>query len=273
MQRSLTVEAYLFIIRIKFLIIHLGNLLMILRPIRTDRILKSTRFALVMGLTILLFFSCGEKKEPATDQRTQEPSASFTFFDLGKSSRFSESVRKSLNRQLGNDAIAKRTPLNLEINYYGFLKEYFPALHALNGQLNPSTARRVEHNTVKLMYRYARKENVPFDYVELDFSNYSQHPLLFRINFQKDEANIVETLKTKYGEPLHIDWKEKNGQSMYWEKNEDLLIVSLVPDQFGNPEYQIRIYFVENIKALLSSERAEKEEAERQRAKSGKTAF
>jgi hypothetical protein len=60
---------------------------------------------------------------------------------------------------------------------------------------------------------------------------------------------------------------------MYWEKNNDLLIVSLVPDQFGNPEYQIRIYFVENIKALLATESAEKKKAGNQRAKSGKTAF
>jgi hypothetical protein len=240
---------------------------------KIDHIPKRILYALVLGLFYLLLFACGDKDEPATDQSAQGPSESFTFFDLGKNSRFSESVRRNLNRQLGNDAIAKRSPLNLEINYYGFLKEHFPALQALNVQLNPSTARRVEHNTVKLMYRYARKENVPFDYVELVFSNYSQHPLLFRINFQKDEANIVETLKTKYGEPLLIDWKDKNGRSLYWEKNEDLLIVSLVPDQFGIPEYQIRIYFVENIKTLLATERAENEKAESRRAKSGKTAF
>jgi hypothetical protein len=97
--------------------------------------------------------------------------------------------------------------------------------------------------------------------------------LLFRINFQKDEANIIETLKTKYGESRLIHRKDKNFQTMYWEKNNDLLIVSLVPDQFGNPEYQIRIYFVENIKALLATESAEKKKAGNQRAKSGKTAF
>jgi hypothetical protein len=97
--------------------------------------------------------------------------------------------------------------------------------------------------------------------------------LLFRINFKKDEANIVDTLKSKYGDPRLIDWENKGGQSMYWEKNNDILVVSLVPDQFGNPEYQIRIFFVENIKALLAAEKAEKEEQKRQRAKSGKTAF
>jgi hypothetical protein len=123
------------------------------------------------------------------------------------------------------------------------------------------------------MYRYARKANLPFDYVELLFSNYSQHPLLFRINFKKDEANIVQALKSKYGDPRRIDWKNKGGQSMYWDKNNDILVVSLVPDQFGNPEYQISIFFVENIKALLKTESDEKERQESQRAKSGKTAF
>jgi hypothetical protein len=246
---------------------------MSLRPIRIDCISKKTCFALAISLTFLLLLSCGEKEEPATDQSAQRPSESFTFFDLGKNSRFSEGVRKNLNRQLGNDAIARRSPLNLEINYYDFLKEHFPSLQALNVELNPSTARRIEHNIVKLMFRYARKENQPFDYVELLFSNYSQLPLLFKINFKKDEANIVDTLKSKYGDPRLIDWKDKGGQSMCWEKNNDILIVSLVPDQFGNPEYQIRIFFVENIKALLAAETAEKEEQKRQRAKSGRTAF
>ena len=123
------------------------------------------------------------------------------------------------------------------------------------------------------MYRYARKKNLPFDYVELNFSNYTQLPLLFKINFKEDEANIIQTLKSKYGEPQLIDWKNKNGRSMYWQKNDDVLIVSLVPDQFGNPEYQIRIFFVENIRALLKKEEAEKEKKELQRDKSGIKAF
>jgi hypothetical protein len=240
---------------------------------RIDRIPKRILYALVLGLSYLLIFACGDKKESATDRSAQRPSESFTFFDLGKSSRFSESTRKNLHRRLGNDAISKQNPLDLEINYYGFLKEHFPALQALNVQLNPSTARRIEHNILKLMYRYARKKNLPFDYVELNFSNYTQLPLLFKINFKEDEANIIQTLKSKYGEPQLIDWKNKNGRSMYWQKNDDVLIVSLVPDQFGNPEYQIRIFFVENIRALLKKEEAEKEKKELQRDKSGIKAF
>ncbi len=233
----------------------------------------SILYALVLALPLLMLSGCGEKKEPATEQKVQEPSESFTFFELGKNSRFSDSVRKDLNRQLGNDAIAKRSLLDLEINYYGFLQEHFPALHTLNIQLNPPTRARVDHNILKLMYRYARKKNLPFEYVELIFSNYTQLPLLFKINFQEDEANVVQTLKTKYGEPRLIDWKNKNGQSMYWQKNNDVLIVSLVPDQFGKPEYQIRIFFVENIQTLLEQEETEREIKEERRVKSGQKAF
>ena len=230
-------------------------------------------FALVLGLALLFIFSCGEKNESAHKQTAPMPSDSFTFFDLTRTSTLSKSVRSDLSQRLGPDAIAYRNIIDLDINFYGFLKRFFPSLDMLNQNLNFPPGERIEHNTVKLMYRYARKQDVAFDYVELIFSNYSQHPLLFRINFQKDEANIIQTLKTKYGQPRRIDWKDKNGESMYWEKNNDLFIVSLVPDQFGNPEYQIRIYFVENIKTLLATERAEKEKAESQRAKSGKTAF
>ena len=244
-----------------------------LRPNKIHCISKPTLSALVMGLTLLMFFSCGEKKEPATEQRVQTQSDSFTFFDLGKNSKLSKSIRNDLRQRLGRDAIEGRGIIDLEINYYGFLEQYFSSLNELNRELNSPAGERIEHNIVKLMFRYARKENLPFDYVELLFSNYSQLPLLFRINFQKDEANIVQTLKSKYGDPRPIDWKNKGGQSMYWEKDHDILIVSLVPDQFGNPEYQIRIFFVENIKALLATESAEKEKQKSQRAKSGKTAF
>lgn len=234
---------------------------------------KPILFAIVFASALLLFSACGEKKESATNQTSQTPSDSFTFFDLGKQSILSKSVRNDLNQKLGRDATEYRSIIDLDINFYGFLQKYFPSLYALNQDLNFPPGERIEHNTVKLMYRYARKKNIPFDYVELVFSNFSQHPLLFRINFPKDEANIIQKLKTKYGQPRRIDWKEKNGESMYWEKNNDLLIVSLVPDQFGNPEYQIRIYFTENIKALITSETAEKEKTRNQRAKSGKTAF
>ena len=146
-------------------------------------------------------------------------------------------------------------------------------INELNRKINYPPGERVEHNTVKLMYRYAQRENAPFDYVELVFSEYTKTPLLFKINFKIDETGIVETLKTKYGPPQVIDWKEENGKSMVWRKNLDLLLVSLVPDQFGHHEYQIVIYFMRNLKQLIEIEKIELKKREQQRAKSGERAF
>ena len=229
----------------------------------------------VWAISLIMFFvlSCGEEGESTSAQNAESQPDSFTFFDLGVNSRLSQKVRDDLSRRLGHAAVAHRGIIDLEINYDGFLKQYFSVLNELNRELNSPVGERIEHNMVKLMYRYARKKNAPFDYVELIFSNFSQTPLLFRIDFKKDETNIVQTLKSKYGEPRLIDWKAKGGQSLYWEKNNDFLIVSLVPNQFGQVEYQIRFFFVRNFKALLETEKAQKEKESDQRVKSGKKAF
>jgi hypothetical protein len=121
------------------------------------------------------------------------------------------------------------------------------------------------------MYRYPRKKGAPFDYVELVFSEDTKTPLVFKINFKKDETGIVETLKTKYGPPQVIDWQEENDRSMLWRENTDLMIVSLVPDQFIRDGYEIAIYFVRNLEKLIEIE--QKTKREQQRPKSGKTAF
>ena len=123
------------------------------------------------------------------------------------------------------------------------------------------------------MYRYAQKKNLPFDYVELVFSNYTQAPILFRINFRMDDAGIINTLESKYGQPQVVSWKQENGQSRYWIKNSDFLIVSEVPDQFGNPRHQIAIYFVKNLEQLIAAEKKERQEKTLKRTQSGKTAF
>ena len=140
-------------------------------------------------------------------------------------------------------------------------------------RLNFPPGERIEHNTVKLMYRYAAKKNVPFDYVELVFSNYTQAPILIKINFREDDAGIINTLESKYGQPQVVSWKEENGQSMYWIKNSDFLIVSQVPDQFGNPRYQIAIYFVKNMEQLIAAEKKDHQKKSLKRTQSGKTAF
>ena len=229
-------------------------------------------FAFII-LSFLIFLSCGEKQEPTKTAAESAISGSFTFFDLGTHTQLNRQIRKDLKKKLGRDAIENRSIINLEINFRGFLKKYFPNLDNLNQRLNFPPGERVEHKTVKLMYRYAQKQNVPFEYVELVFSGYTKTPLLFRIIFRKDEANIVETLKTKYGRPMVVDWPEENGKSLSWKKNMDYLIVSLVPNQFGIHEYQIVIYYVENLKQLIETEKNEQEKREKERTQSGKRAF
>jgi hypothetical protein len=233
--------------------------------------------ALSAGLIIVLIpvlISCSDSRDEAGSTAPAAVMAeSFTFFDLGINSRLNKKIRQELGNRLGRDAIEHRSIMDLEINYKGFLKNYFPDLDKLNRNLNFPPGERVEHHTVKLMYRYALKKNVPFDYVELVFSDYTRTPVLFRINFRDDEAGIINTLETKYGQPQVASWKEENGKSMYWMKNGDYLIVSLVPDQFGNPSYQIVIYFVKNIAQLIATENAERKEKSLERTQSGERAF
>ncbi len=227
---------------------------------------------LLMAVLLVMPAACSEK-ENAETQTQDAATDSFTFFELGRNSVLSKEVRKELSNKLGRDAIEHRSVMNLETNYPGFLKEHFPHLDQLNQKLNFPPRERIEHNTVKLMYRYAQRKNVPFDYVELIFSNYTRTPLLFRIHFKKDESKIIKTLNEKYGPPHRLKWDRTDGSSFYWTKSNDELIVSLVPDQFGSQEYQIVIYFTDGLNQLIRTEQAEKEAQEQQRAKSGKSAF
>jgi hypothetical protein len=217
--------------------------------------------------------SCGDNRGPVETAPATVKSESFTFFELGANTKLTDQIREDLGKKLGRDAIEGRGILDLDTNYSGFIKKYLPKINELNQKINFPTGERVEHNILKLMYRYARRVNAPFDYVSLVFSGYTKTPLLFKINFKTDETGIVETLKTKYGSPQVIEWMKENGKSMVWRKNMDVLLVSLVPNQFGRHEYQIVIYFVQNLKELIDIEKNEAKRGEQQRATTGKTAF
>ena len=226
---------------------------------------------ILMVLTLL--FSCSDPQEPTQSNSAGIQSDTFTFFDVGGATKYTTDIRKELKKKLGNDAIANRSIIDLEINYPGFLSRYFPQLHKLNSRLNSPAGERVEHRVVKLMYRYAKKLNVPFDYTELIFSEYSKTPLIFRIDMYKDETEILGALEEKYGQPEIINWEKNGGKSFFWRKNMEALIVSLVPDQFGNPQYQIVIYFAENIEKLISAEKDAQASRDKDGIATGKTAF
>ncbi|MBW2605007.1 MAG: hypothetical protein JRE28_11945 [Deltaproteobacteria bacterium] len=224
-------------------------------------------------MLILLSVSCGDKQETAPPLPAPEHSDSFTFFDIGENTIISGKVRKGLNKILGDDAIEPRNIIDLEINYKGFLKKYFTDLDKLNKKLNSPLGERVEHNTVKLIYRYMQNKNVSFDYVELVYSEYTRRPVLIKIHFQKDVLNTIETLKQKYGAPESIKWGGETSKSLYWKKSNDLMILSFVPDQFGKPKCQIIIYFKNALEKLIKNEQKEKKKTRRERTKSGKNAF
>jgi len=237
------------------------------------KIIKTISFFVIVSILILLGMSCGDKKETEPPRPASDHSESFTFFDIGKNTIISGEVKEGLNKILGDDAIEPKNIIDLEINYKGFLKEYFADLDKLNKKLNSPLGERVEHNTVKLMYRYLQNKNVSFDYVEIVYSEFTRKPVLIKVHFKKDGSKTIETLKQKYGTPEVINWGGENSKSLYWKKNNDVLILSFVPDQFGKPECQINIYFKNALEKLLEAEQKEKEKTRRERTKSGKTAF
>jgi len=198
---------------------------------------------------------------------------SFTFFDLGSNTRFSGTVRSDLSDRLGSDAIAYRGQIDLFVNSPEFLPVYFPELHALNLALNYPPRERIEHNTIKLMYRYARKVGVPFTYVEMVFSGYSQRPLYFSITVSNDGANIVDTLHQKYGPPEEVQGLKSPLKVSFWRKNNDLLLVSVNSDRYGNPEYHIMIYYVNSLKELLNIEKEEARQREDRVKQASEKAF
>jgi hypothetical protein len=229
--------------------------------------------AILAGGLSLLVLSCGDDRDRADSALTRPKVESFTFFDVGRNSLYSERLRNELAERLGNDAIEHRSIVDLAVNAGGLLQDHLPELNALNRQLNDPPGERVDHDVIRLMYRYARRKNAPFDYVELVFGGQSRRPLFFRMRFKVDEAGMVESLRAKYGPPDISHEGAENGRSIAWRRAGDALVVSLIPDQFGEPVHHITFYFTENLQGLVAFEKAAKERKTREKARSGKSAF
>ena len=228
--------------------------------------------AIPFSVLLFLFIACGEGGEKPERSAPSGPE-SFAFFDVGRNSRFSEQLRKDLSQKLGNDAIERRSIIDLEGPHKGFLAAHLPELEVLNRRLNHPPGERVEHDVIRLMYRYARQKNAPFDYVELIFDGQSRTPLVFRIRFKADEAGLIEALRAKHGPPQTIDWGAENGQSLIWRKEQDVLMVSLEPDSFGGINHRVTIYFTENLNRWVESEQTLKDKKSKEKSPAGKTPF
>jgi len=231
-------------------------------------------FMLISLVMALLFLSCSpENDSPDVDAIPQLP-ASFSFFDVDVNTPLSRELRKRLGDILGDAAISNQNIMDLSLNLEpDFLESYFPRLDQLNRLLNSPPGERVEHNTTKITYRYAVKKNLPFTYVELLFSKYTRMPLIIRVLFKTDTLNIHTSLEEKYGSPMEIPWKQENGRSLFWKKNDDFLFYCFVPNQFGIPEYRVTIYFTHRIASLLEMEGKIKKQDRNSTVEPGKVIF
>lgn len=220
---------------------------------------------------VVMVMGCGSDDAPTSSPQTAPQG--FVFLGLGADTVYNRKIRDRLRNELGSDAIATRTPIDLSINYVGFLGEFFPEIDQLNRQMNDAADARVEHDTIELMYRNAQRQQRPFRYIELMFSNATRHPLYFKINANKEGSAIVKTFHDKYGPPRAIDWKDRGGLSWVWADNNNRLIVSVTEDRFGEAQYDIVIYFSDNIRRLIEIEHNEALRREQAQQRAGEKAF
>uniref|UniRef100_A0A7C4RST9 Uncharacterized protein n=1 Tax=Desulfatirhabdium butyrativorans TaxID=340467 RepID=A0A7C4RST9_9BACT len=207
------------------------------------------------------------------NETTDPVPESFTFFDLGANSRFTKAIREDLRERLGSDAISYRGITDLAFFDASVMQVHFPTILDRHRALNTPPGERVEHDIVKLTYRYAWKRESPFKLIDLVFSNVNGLPLYFVIGMTREGSDIIAALVEKYGEPQRFPGAQERQIIRCWEKNGDMLIVSEKPDRFGNPEYQVYIVFVNSIDQLIAHEREQAKRKEEKIRKAADKAF
>ena len=235
---------------------------------------RGRRFGLILALIMLLALSgacSGHSDEERTAPKT--PPQGFTFFDLDDNTVLTDAVRSRLSRHLGSDSITQKTTLDLNFDGDDLLQTHFPELHRLNKGLNWPPLERVEHDTVRLMYRFARRNNLPFSYVELTFAAEPRTPLLIKIETQADGDAVLKGLIDKYGPPQEIPLAQEDRRVQYWRKKDDIFLVYIHRNRYAEIVYRFVIYYTDNLKQLLADEQARREKREDRRRKAGQTAF
>jgi hypothetical protein len=235
---------------------------------------RSRRVALVLSLAlaVLGLAACGDGGTPQGAAPPRTGVESFTFLGMGRETELSDRLREELSEKLGNAAVEQRGTVDLETGAPGVLDERLPEIAALHRRLNSPPGERVEHDRTRLMFRYARSREAPFDLVELVFDPQTHRPLFFRMRFKKDDAGMLAALREKHGPPA-VDADSDEGRTLVWRKEGDALLVAIVPDQFGNPVHHVAIYFTENLQRRIAAEQAQAAEKAKEKQRSGKPAF
>jgi hypothetical protein len=218
-----------------------------------DRMKPSMRLAATLAL-VLCLAACGDRGEPGDARTPAAAEESFTFLGMGRGTELTDRLRAHLEETLGHDAVETRGTLDLGAFAPGVLPGQLPELEALNRDLNTPPGERVEHDRTRLMYRYARSKNAPFDLVELVFDPQSRRPLMFRMRFKGDEAGMLDSLRARYGQPQDVALN--GGRALVWRKAGDSLVVYIEPDHFGTPVHQVSIFYADNLQRWAAAEPA-----------------
>lgn len=224
--------------------------------------------ALLLGAALLLS-GCG------ADESEVPPSKAggFTFLEMGSDTVYSRALRDKLKSVLDSGAIITKTPIDLTLLAPAFLADYFPELDALNRQFNRAGEARIEHDTILLFYRHARRKAQPFDAVELLFSQTTGQPLSFKIKTDAAGEELVDAMKAKHGEPTIVKLKDRPGEIYSWQYQADRLVMVRELDRRNNVKFHIGIYYVDHLNALLEKELEQIEKERASRRKAGEKAF
>ncbi len=204
----------------------------------------------VILVIVLIAFLSGRK---GSSYFPGDATNGFTFFSIGPETLLTDPLREELRRRLGPDVMERWSDIDLSVNHDGFLEKYFPQLELLNRKLKNEIPRDTEKNPIKLIFRHTRDKETPFSYVELVFSHYTRKPLMLKIRPKTHTEALLNALEEKYGRPEIIQWEDDRpgirteGTSFYWREEGDLLILTRTPDRYGDPEYHLRIYYLENL--------------------------
>lgn len=201
------------------------------------------------------------------------PAGGFTFFDVDRATVLNPALRRSLSNLLGSDAIAHATPIDLTVVNRQFFQNHLPILASLNQRLNPAMGGRREHDTTRLTYHRAARNNMPFRYIELVFSNRTGLPLFFVINPTADFADSITTLTAKYGSPRVVQTENIATPVRIWEQDGDILVATTFPRRSGRLSQELRIYFVNSLKQLVESEDHALRQQDNTTRKAGERAF
>ncbi|MBF0100575.1 MAG: hypothetical protein HQK77_06665 [Desulfobacterales bacterium] len=198
-----------------------------------------------------IFFLNQKKPGIVIDQSVSFPET-FHFFELGANTNLNLSIRNKLEEELGSEAMQTWGYLDIPKLQKEFIQNHFPAFDQLLGFFYPDSTINTVNDIIHLTYRYATKKKQPFYYVRLSFSKFNNKPLFFQIQSTKDAAYLLDVLLQKYGKPIINQEVVKQATLSAWEFNQDILILTRVPNRFAEIEFHVTICYTNNMQQCIN---------------------